>query len=215
MEQQKVKPIKIDVLTQTGEVKETMKLMGEVFAIEPHEQAMYDAVRVSLANSRQATAKSKKRGEVSGGGRKPWRQKGTGRARAGSIRSPIWVGGGQAFGPTGEQNYKLAQNKSEHRLALKSALSLKAKENKILVVDSLNMEAIKTKDAIVFFKNIKAEGKVLIVTTNTDANFFNSVRNLRHVIVTEFDNVSVYDLLNSNFVVFEQAAIKSLQEVLQ
>jgi len=130
------KTVSVKVYNMAGEEVSKMTLNAAVFNVEPHQQVMFDAVQVAQANARQATAKTKTRHEVSGGGKKPFRQKGTGRARAGSSRSPIWVGGGTIFGPVGTQNYKLSQNKKEHKLALKSALSLKTK-NGLVVVDEI------------------------------------------------------------------------------
>jgi large subunit ribosomal protein L4 len=162
---------------------------------------------------RQATSKTKKRDEVSGGGKKPWRQKGTGRARAGSSRSPIWVGGGVAFGPTGEQNYTLQQNKKEHRLALKSALTLKVKDG-LKVVDNLELKEIKTKSFIDIVKALKAEGRILVVLIEVEENLALSARNLTNVTITVPTNVSVYDLLNNQSVIMSKAAVKALEEVL-
>jgi len=162
---------------------------------------------------RQATSKTKKRDEVSGGGKKPWRQKGTGRARAGSSRSPIWVGGGTVFGPTGDQNYTLQQNKKEHRLALKSALTLKVKDG-LKVVDSLELKEIKTKSFVEIVKALKAEGRILVVLTDVEENVALSARNLTNVTITVPTNVSVYDLLNNQSVIMSKAAVKALEEVL-
>lgn len=142
MPENKIKAVSYPVVNQAGEKVSTVKLAGEIFGIEPHKDAMFAAVNTYLANRRQATAKTKTRAEVSGGGKKPWRQKGTGRARAGSSRSPIWVGGGVVFGPTGTQNYKLSMNKKEHDLALRSALSLKVSEKAFIVLEEeINIEA--------------------------------------------------------------------------
>jgi large subunit ribosomal protein L4 len=215
MAEKKTKALAVDVLTLTGEKSGTVKLNPEVFAIEPHQQAMIDAVKVYQANMRQATAKTKKRDEVSGGGKKPWRQKGTGRARAGSTRSPIWVGGGIAFGPTGNQNYKLSQNKSEHRLALRSALSLKVANKQFIVIDEFKFDAMKTKAALTALVAIKAEGKTLIVVPELELNTYASVRNLNKVILVDQTNVSVYDLLNSDVVIMAKPVIAYLEEVLQ
>lgn len=129
------KSVSVNVYNLAGEVVSKLSLDASIFAIEPHQQAMFNAVQVEQSNSRQATAKTKVRHEVSGGGKKPWRQKGTGRARAGSSRSPIWVGGGTVFGPVGNQNYKISQNKKEHQLAVKSALSLKKKKGLLLLTN--------------------------------------------------------------------------------
>jgi len=215
MAEKKTKTLSVDVLALTGEKTGTVKLNPAVFGIEPHQQAMFDAVQVYQANLRQATAKTKKRDEVSGGGKKPWRQKGTGRARAGSSRSPIWVGGGKVFGPTGEQNYKLSQNKAAHRLALKSALSLKLSGKKLLVVENFAFAAMKTKDAATALTALKAEGKTLVVVPELELNTYASVRNLEKVIIVDQTNVSVYDLLNSDTVIMAKPAITYLEEVLQ
>jgi large subunit ribosomal protein L4 len=215
MAEKKIKAPSVDVLNLTGEKAGTLKLNADVFAIEPHQQSMYDAIKVYQANMRQATSKTKKRDEVSGGGKKPWRQKGTGRARAGSNRSPLWVGGGIVFGPTGDQNYKLSQNKSEHRLALRSALSVKLANNQLIVVDEFKFDAMKTKEATKALSAIKAEGKTLVVVPELELNTYASVRNLKKVILVDQNNVSVYDLLNSDAVVMAKPVVKYLEEVLQ
>ena len=150
------KSVSVKVLNMAGEQVKDLKLAGSVFAIEPHKQAMFNAVQVEQANSRQATAKTKVRHEVSGGGKKPWRQKGTGRARAGSSRSPVWVGGGTVFGPVGNQNYTISQNKKEHQLALRSALSLKTPKD-LVVVDEIKFEAKKTKAFVKMLEAIKCD----------------------------------------------------------
>lgn len=209
MAEEKIKSVSYPVINQAGEKVSTVRLAGEVFGIEPHKQTMFDAVQVYQANMRQATAKTKKRDEVSGGGKKPWRQKGTGRARAGSSRSPIWVGGGKVFGPTGEQNYKLSMNKVAHNLALRSALSVKAQEKSMIILDDIKVEA-KTKLAVELFVGIKASGKILVVC-EADDNLALAVRNLANVKVVGTDNVSVYDLLNADNVVFTKAAVKAVE----
>lgn len=208
-----VKKVSVPVYNQLGEKVSTVSLKGEVFDIEVNKTAMFDAVNVYRANMRQATSKTKKRDEVSGGGKKPWRQKGTGRARAGSSRSPIWVGGGVAFGPTGEQNYTLQQNKKEHRLALKSALTLKVKDG-LKVVDNLELKEIKTKSFIDIVKALKVEGRILVVLIEVEENLALSARNLTNVTITVPTNVSVYDLLNNQSVIMSKAAVKALEEVL-
>ena len=171
------KTVTVKVLNMAGEKVSDLKLKASVFAVEPHNQSMFDAVQVEQSNSRQATAKTKKRFEVSGGGKKPWRQKGTGRARAGSTRSPIWVGGGTVFGPTGVQNFKISQNKKEHQLALKSALSLKVKDG-LVVVDNIALDAIKTKSFVNFLDAVKVEGKAIVAVKEIDENLFASARNV-------------------------------------
>ena len=207
------KKVSVPVYNQLGEKVSTVSLKGEVFNVEVNNSAMFDAVNVYRSNMRQATSKTKKRDEVSGGGKKPWRQKGTGRARAGSSRSPIWVGGGIVFGPTGDQNYTLQQNKKEHRLALKSALTLKVKDG-LKVVDNLELKEIKTKSFVEIVKALKAEGRILVVLTDVEENLALSARNLLNVTITVPTNVSVYDLLNNQSVIMSKAAVKALEEVL-
>ena len=204
------KNVSVKVLNMNGEEVSKLNLDASVFGIEPHQQALFNAVQVEQSNSRQATAKTKVRHEVSGGGKKPWRQKGTGRARAGTTRSPIWVGGGTVFGPDGNQSYKLSQNKKEHALALKSALSLKVKEG-LVVVDNIAFADKKTKECVKFLTAVKAVTKVLMVVKEIDANAFASVRNLGWVKLVTCDNVSVLDLLNSDYLVISQEAIKEVE----
>ena len=208
------KTISVKVLNMKGEEVSKLSLNGSIFAIEPHQQAMFNAVQVEQSNSRQGTAKTKVRHEVSGGGKKPWRQKGTGHARAGTTRSPIWVGGGTVFGPDGNQSWKLSQNRKEHDLALKSALSLKAKEG-LIVIDNIAFSGKKTKDCVNFLTAIKANTKVLMVVKEIDANAFASVRNLGWVKLVTNDNVSVVDCLNADYLVASQDAIKSIEEDLK
>ena len=204
------KNVSVKVLNMNGEEVSKLNLDASVFAVEPHQQALFNAVQVEQSNSRQATAKTKVRHEVSGGGKKPWRQKGTGRARAGTTRSPIWVGGGTVFGPDGNQSYKLSQNKKEHALALKSALSLKVKEG-LVVVDNIAFSDKKTKECVKFLTAVKAVTKVLMVVKEIDANAFASVCNLGWVKLVTCDNVSVLDLLNSDYLVISQEAIKEVE----
>ncbi len=204
------KRISVSVLNLNGEETEKkVNLNGDVFGVEPNTQVMFDAVQVYQANMRQATAKTKTRAEVRGGGKKPWRQKGTGRARAGSSRSPIWVGGGTVFGPIGNQNYKLSMNKKAHTLALKSALSVKASEKNIIVVNELN--TTKTKDFAKALEMLKVEGKALVVLNEENAEFEKSARNVPGVKVVLTNNVCVYDLLNSNKVLFTTESVKALE----
>ena len=208
------KSVSVKVLNMAGEEVSKMNLSAEVFGIEPHQQAMFDAVQVEQANARQATAKTKVRHEVSGGGKKPWRQKGTGRARSGSSRSPIWVGGGTVFGPVGNQNFKISQNKKEHQLALKSALSLKAKEG-LVVVDDIRFEEKKTKNFVNFLEAIKVGTKALIVVDEITEEIFASARNVGYAKVVTSDNVSVLDLLNVDNLVMSQASVKTIEEALK
>lgn len=203
--------IELKVLSQTGKEVSTITLDKEVFGVEVNEQVMFDAVMTYLANRRQATAKTKKRYEVSGGGKKPFRQKGTGRARAGSSRSPIWVGGGTVFGPDGNQNFKIKQNKKEHKLALRSALTKQV--NNLVVLDNLTVEG-KTKEVVSVLKALNiANNKVLLVSE--DEKVLQGTRNLNNVLVVSKNNISVYDLLNSETLVMVEADVKELEEGLK
>ena len=208
------KTVSVKVLNMAGEEVGKLSLNGAVFAVEPHKQAMFNAVQVEQANQRQATAKTKVRHEVSGGGKKPWRQKGTGRARAGSSRSPVWVGGGTVFGPVGTQNYTLSQNRKEHQLALRSALSLKTPDN-LVVVDEIKFADKKTKEFVKMLQALKSEVKTLVVVEEIDENLFASVRNVAYAKVVTTDNVSVYDLLNAEKLVMSEAAVKTVEEALK
>jgi len=208
------KTVSVKVLNMAGEEVGKLSLNGAVFAVEPHKQAMFNAVQVEQANQRQATAKTKVRHEVSGGGKKPWRQKGTGRARAGSSRSPIWVGGGTVFGPVGNQNFTLSQNRKEHQLALRSALSLKTPKD-LVVVNEIKFEGKKTKEFVKMLAALKSEVKTLVVVSEIDENLFASVRNVSYAKVVTTDNVSVFDLLNAEKLVMSEAAVKVVEEALK
>ena len=208
------KSVSVKVYNMAGEEVSKMNLNAEVFGIEPHQQAMFDAVQVEQANQRQATAKTKVRHEVSGGGKKPWRQKGTGRARSGSTRSPIWVGGGTVFGPVGNQNFKISQNKKEHKLALKSALSLKTKDG-LVVVDEIKFDEKKTKNFVAFLDAIKVGTKALVVVDAITEEIFASARNVGYAKVVTSDNISVVDLLNVDNLVMSKASIKEVEEALK
>ena len=208
------KTVSVKVLNMAGEEVGKLSLNGAVFAVEPHKQAMFNAVQVEQANQRQTTAKTKVRHEVSGGGKKPWRQKGTGRARAGSSRSPIWVGGGTVFGPVGNQNFTLSQNRKEHQLALRSALSLKTPKD-LVVVNEIKFEGKKTKEFVKMLAALKSEVKTLVVVSEIDENLFASVRNVSYAKVVTADNVSVFDLLNAEKLVMSEAAVKEVEEALK
>lgn len=199
--------VKLKVYNQEGSEVSTVSLSKDVFGVEVNENVMFDAVMVYMANRRQATAKVKKRHEVSGGGKKPYRQKGTGRARAGSSRSPLWVGGGTVKGPDGNQNYTLKQNRKEHDLALRSALTKKVDD--IVVLDKLEVSG-KTKDFVKVGKALNmADSKILLVSE--DLNVLQSINNLRNVIAVNLNNVSVYDLLNSDKFVILESDVKKLE----
>jgi large subunit ribosomal protein L4 len=203
--------INIKVLSQTGAEVSTIKLSKDVFGVEVNEQTMFDAVMTYSANVRQATAKTKRRHEVSGGGKKPYRQKGTGRARAGSTRSPIWVGGGCVNGPDGKQSFTLKQNKKEHDLALKSALTTKVKD--FVVLDKLTVGG-KTKEVIDVEKALKInDTKVLLVSE--DSAILQGCANLSNIIVRGVKNISVYDLLNAGKIVILTDDIKKIEEDLK
>ena len=207
------KKISKKVVNMAGEEVGSISLDASVFGIDANNQVVFDAVQVEQANARQATAKTKVRHEVSGGGKKPWRQKGTGRARAGSSRSPIWVGGGTVFGPVGNQNYKLSQNKKAHKLALKSALSMK--KDDIVVVDEIKFADKKTASFVKMLDAIKVASKALVVVEDIDENLFASCRNVGYVKVVSSDNVSVVDLLNVDTLVMSKASVKAVEEALK
>lgn len=206
----------MDVLNQTGTVVEQVELNKNVFGVKPNENVVFDAIQVYMSNCRQATAKTKKRDEVSGGGRKPWRQKGTGRARQGSTRSPQWRGGGVVFGPTGEQNFTIKQNRKEYRLALKSVLSEKVKNKDLVVVNEIRYEKPQTKAAKEMLKTLNTKNKTLFVVSEDSVNYeaLLSMSNLSNVLVLFADEINVYDVVNSDSVVMTLDAFKSIEEVL-
>ena len=199
------------LLNTNGEKLGEISLAKEVFGVEPNLHVMHLALRRQLNNARQGSACAKTRAEVSGGGKKPWKQKGTGRARAGSSRSPIWRKGGIVFGPTGHENYKISQNKKEHALALRSALTLKAQAKDVIVIDELNFEAPSTKAAVEVLSKVNAKAKTLIVISEDNENLVASARNIPGVIVVKTNNLSVYDILNSDSVVFTKESVKAVE----
>ena len=203
----------ITLFKQDGSQAGEITLNDEVFAIEPNENAIYDVVIMQQASLRQGTHKVKGRSEVSGGGRKPWRQKGTGRARQGSIRSPQWVCGGRAFGPT-PRSYAYKLPRKVRRLALRSALSNKVAENNFIVVDELAFETPKTKLFQEVLNNLQVENKVLVVINKDNDNAQLSARNLPNVKVVDENNVNVFDLVNSEKVIITKAALSNVEEVL-
>ena len=203
----------ITLFKQDGSQAGEITLNDEIFAIEPNENAIYDVVIMQQASLRQGTHKVKGRSEVSGGGRKPWRQKGKGRARQGSIRSPQWVGGGRAFGPT-PRSYAYKLPRKVRRLALRSALSNKVAENNFIVVDELAFETPKTKLFQEVLNNLQVENKVLVVINKDNDNAQLSARNLPNVKVVDENNVNVYDLVNAEKVIITKAALSNVEEVL-
>ena len=209
------KNISLPVIALDGESKGTIEVSGAVFGIEDENpQVVHDAVVTYLANRRQATAKTKKRHEVHGTNKKPWRQKGTGRARAGDVTSPLRVGGGIVFGPDGNQNYKRSQNKKAHKLALRTVWSEKVRKG-LIVVEDTKVKKISTKEFVKTLSAIKAEGKILIVVDGTDDNLILSARNIANVGLTEVNNVAVYDLLHFDTVVISKDNIKKIEEALK
>jgi large subunit ribosomal protein L4 len=210
--------MELKVYNIKGEVVGTQELDNNIFGIEPNNHVLSQAVILQLANSRQATAKTKTRDEVRGGGKKPYKQKGTGRARAGSTRAPQWRGGGTVFGPTGVQNYKLKMNKKVRQLALASALSSVVADEKVRLVDKVELLDHKTKLFVEVLNNLKIEdGKTLFVIANFDEvdfndNAFIAARNIQKVGLLYIEEINVYDLLNAKTIVFTQAAINALQE---
>ena len=205
---------KISVKNLNGEKVKDLTLTDSVWNIEVNTDCLKKMIRLQLDASRQGTRKTKNRSEVSGGGRKPWRQKGTGRARQGSIRATQWRGGGIPLG-VGPRDYTFKINKKERVLALKSALSNKVQEKALVVVDSFNMESTKTKDAIKMLEGLKLDNKILFVTSDDAENLYLAVRNLPNVLVIYADEVNCYDLVNADVVVMDEAAISKIEEVLK
>jgi large subunit ribosomal protein L4 len=207
--------ITLPVVNLAGEKTGTVTLSKEVFGItDKNEQAVHDAVVTQQANARQMTAKTKKRHEVAGGGKKPWRQKGTGRARAGSSRSPLWVGGGKIFGPDGNQNYTVYQNKKAHALALKTVLSQKAVKG-LIVVDSLALKSISTKAFAKDLTALKAEGKTLVIVPEKNDKLVKSAQNIASVTLRAVNDISVYDVLDAANIVISKDDVKTLEGGLQ
>ena len=202
----------IDVYNVEGKKVSTVELNEEIFGIEPNEAVVHSVLVNYLANQRQGTQSTKTRAEVRGGGRKPWRQKGTGRARQGSIRAPQWIKGGIALGPK-PRSYKYRVNKKEKRLAIKSLLSSKVLENNLVVVDKFELKEIKTKTMATAMKNLKVEGKALIVLPANNEMVQKSARNLADVRTSSVSTINVYDLLKYNKLVVTVDTIKKLEEV--
>ena len=202
---------KVSVYNMEGKEVETMELDDAVFGVEVNEHLVHMAVVQQLANNRQGTQKAKTRSEVRGGGRKPWRQKGTGHARQGSTRAPQWTGGGIVFAPT-PRDYSFKLNKKEKRAALKSALSSRVAENKFVVVDELKFDAIKTKDFAKVMSNLGVE-KALVVINDNDTNVVMSAKNIPTVKTASISTINVYDILKYNTVVVTKDAVNTIQEV--
>lgn len=203
----------IALLNQSGENLNNVTLNDAIFGIEPNQQVIYDVVNAQRAAMRQGTHDTLNRTEVRGGGKKPWSQKGTGRARQGSIRAPQWRGGGIVFGPT-PRSYAVKVNKKVRQLGLKSALSYKVKENKFTLVEDVKFDTIKTKNFIQFLNDIKVEGKVMVIVSELTEEVVMSARNLPNVFVCPANHASVFDILCYDKLVMTTAAVKYFEEVL-
>ena len=204
--------LKTNVYNMSGELVGEIELSEAVFGITPNQAVVHDVVKNHLANKRQGTQSALTRAEVSGGGRKPWRQKGTGRARQGSTRAPQWTHGGIVFAPK-PRDYSYTLNKKSRRLALKSALSAKAAEQNIIVIDSIKMETPKTKDFAAFLAAVGADCKCLVVTAEACQNVVKSGRNIPGCEVTFANLLNVYDIVNAKKLVVDQAALAKIEEV--
>ena len=202
----------IKVLNMAGTEVGTVELNDAIFGIEPNQAVVHEVVKNHLANCRQGTQSALTRGEVSGGGKKPWRQKGTGHARQGSTRAPQWTHGGIVFAPK-PRDYSYVLNKKVKRLALKSALSAKAAAGEIIVVDSIKMDSIKTKDFRAFLNAVKADGKSLVVTPAKDEIVVKSARNIPGVETSMANLINVYDILKAKYLVLDQNALAVIEEV--
>ncbi|AHM55491.1 50S ribosomal protein L4 [Peptoclostridium acidaminophilum DSM 3953] len=203
---------KIDVLNIKGEKVEEITLSDNIFGVEVNEHVLYEVVKNHLANRRQGTQSAKTRAEVRGGGRKPWKQKGTGRARQGSIRSPQWIGGGVVFAPK-PRDYSYSLPKKVKRLAMKSALTSKLQNGEIIVLDSLAMEMPKTKEFKAIVSNLKLEKKALFVMAEKNDSVVKSARNIPGVKTALVNTLNVYDILNHNAFVITKAAVEKVEEV--
>ncbi|MCI8417590.1 MAG: 50S ribosomal protein L4 [Lachnospiraceae bacterium] len=201
----------VAVYNMEGKEVGTMELSDAVFGVEVNEHLVHQAVVAQLANKRQGTQKAKTRSEVSGGGRKPWRQKGTGHARQGSTRSPQWTGGGMVFAPV-PRDYTIRLNKKEKRLALKSALTSRVQENKLIVLDNLKFDEIKTKNFQATMDNLKVS-KALVVLNENDQNVVLSARNIPDVKTALINTINVYDILKYNTVIVTKDAVATIEEV--
>lgn len=205
---------KIGMINLKGEKVKDINLADNIWAIEANDIVLKKAIDLQLSATRQGTHKTKTRSEVSGGGKKPWKQKGTGRARAGSSRSPIWRKGGVVFGVT-PRDYGFKMNKKERVLALKSALSHKYKDKELVVIDNINLETLKTKEIKNIIKNLNLDGKTLFVTNDDNENLYMATRNLGYAYSLNVDEINVYDLVNADKLVIDEAAVQKIEEVLK
>ena len=206
---------KVELLNLKGEKVKDINLNEEIFGIKPNNNVLNDAIILTMASLRQGTHKTKNRSEVSGGGRKPWRQKGTGRARQGSIRAVQWVGGGR-YGTPVPRDYSIKQNRKERQLAIKSALSEKVAANEIIVIDKLEVKSPKAKDMVKVLETLKvADKKVLLVVKEFDDNLILASRNLQNVVLILADEINVLDVVGTDVMVITEEAIKYVEEVLK
>lgn len=203
---------KVNVYNMQGEQVEQIELSESIFGIEVNQHVVYEVVKNQLANKRQGTQSAKTRAEVRGGGKKPWRQKGTGRARAGSTNSPIFTGGGVVFAPK-PRDYSYKVPKKIKRLAMKSVLTSKVLENEIIVIDEFTLDAPKTKDMVNVLNKLSADRKALIVTLNPESNVIRSAHNIPNVHTTVVNNMNVYDILKYNSLIITKEAVKKVEEV--
>ena len=203
---------KANVFNMAGQQVGEIELSEAVFGIEPNQAVVHEVVKNHLANCRQGTQSALTRAEVSGGGKKPWRQKGTGHARQGSTRAPQWTHGGIVFAPK-PRDYSYVLNKKVKRLALKSVLSAKVAEGQMVVIDSIKMDAIKTADFRKFLNAVKVDGKAVIVTPEVDTVIVKSARNIPGVLTTIANLLNVYDIINAQYLVVDQAALAKIEEV--
>ena len=201
------------VLNIKGEKVGDITLNENVWGIEPNDAVLYDALTLARNNQRQGTAATKTRSDVSGGGIKPWKQKGTGRARQGSIRAPHWVGGGVVFGPH-PRSFAKKMNRKERRLALKSALAYKVIESEMIIVDNFNIETPKTKDALSILNNLKANKKVLLVVDELTDNIILATRNIKEIVLLEANEINTYDVIAADNMIITEKAVKAIEEVL-
>ncbi|MEG2250489.1 MAG: 50S ribosomal protein L4 [Bacilli bacterium] len=204
---------KLSVLNLKGEKVGNITLNDTVWGIEPNDAVLYDALTLARNNVRQGTADTKTRSEVSGGGRKPWKQKGTGRARQGSTRSPQWIKGGIVFGPH-PRSFAKKMNRKERRLALKSALSYKVIESEMIVIDNFNLETSKTKEALNVLKNLNATKKILIVVEELTDEVILATRNIKEVVLLEANEINTYDIVAADNMIITEKAVKAIEEVL-
>ena len=205
---------KVELLDLEGKKVKDIKLEDSIWDVKPNDQVLYESVILATASSRQGTSKTKTRSEVRGGGRKPWKQKGTGNARQGSIRAPQWTGGGIVFGPT-PRSYSKKMNKKERRLALKTALTYKVKEKELKVIESIALESLKTKEFKKYLEKLNITNKVLIVCDELSDNLILATRNLRNIKVVLANEINTYDIMNYNNLLVTEKALGYIEEVLK